>query len=100
MSDFGEKRRVDTGRLERLKKAVKVGDEIYCMHVVKSPAAVQCLEEKKVRVRIVGKYPHLVEVAGKNPYYQRRTVTYAEMLMNENSYMLRGNRKLMRAAGL
>lgn len=88
---------MDVGRLDRLRRTIKIGDKIWCRRTVKSLTALQCLEEKEEQVQIVGKYPNLVEVKGPGQSFQRRTVSYAEMLMNENSYMLKGNQKLMYA---
>lgn len=97
MRNFGEERHMDADRLRRLRKAIRVGDKIRCRHMVKSLDAEQCLKEKVEKAMVVAKYPHLVEVVFKEPSSQRKTVSYAEMLMNENRYMLRKKRKLLRA---
>ncbi len=78
---------------DTLRREIRVGDYLYLRipEMTDNPH----MGYREARVQVVAKYPELVEVQERQvPSLPVRTITYAEMLMTENRYMFKGNKRL------
>ncbi len=81
---------------EELRAKMQIGDRLRLRIPVKAADAV--FTEKEAGVKVVGIYPRLVQVRQEQDGdWPVRTISYAEMLMRENQYMLKPCARLKKA---
>lgn len=66
--------------IDDLRSRIRVGDKYRCPRFVKDSNG--NLVERWEKVRVTGKYPHLVTVSGPGPKYPIQTITYLDILTN------------------